>query len=103
MRCGISATLMFVFAVTFSTPIRGQTMRESVSFGQQQMNRLLLDRQSMRSVIPNDHAIRKWIVERFERGAMGERVYWDRTDVAGCEASAAWLDRAHRDSNKRRS
>ncbi|TVQ00607.1 MAG: hypothetical protein EA381_07305 [Planctomycetaceae bacterium] len=56
------------------------------SFGERQLEQLIDDRPSMRNVIPVGHPIRLWVVEKFERGALGDRVYWDHHEpIHGAE------------------
>lgn len=65
-------------------PANAQERRPS--FGERQLEQLLDDRPSMRSVVPVTHPIYRWAVEKFERGALGDRVYWDHHEpMAGAE------------------
>lgn len=48
-----------------------------VSFGDRQVAQLLDDRPSMEGAISPEHPIYHWVVEKFETGALGDRVYWD--------------------------
>lgn len=46
------------------------------SFGERQLEQLLSDRPEMRGILPEDHAVYRWLVDSFEKERIGERIYW---------------------------
>lgn len=96
----IRAILPLAIVVTCSQATYSQDRR--VASGERQIEQLVDDRPSMRGLIPAGHPIQQWVIKKFERGAVGNRIYWDKHEpIHGAEHvySARSVVRITRDKN----
>ena len=60
-----------------------------VTFGDRQVAQMLADRPDMAGVLPENHAVMRWIVKSFNGGRTGFRVYWNADSPGDSGASHA--------------